>query len=116
MEPKKTTTYRWYLPSIGYADASRSGQLTVVVVQELGEQPAQTSGGGSSPSGQDDSQSDAGRGQRRRVASQATTERRCRRCRRSRRRRAPEPTDPPTDEPTDEPTAEPIADPDRSAR
>ena len=63
---------------------------------ELGERPDETSGGESAPSGQDDNQTRApAERTASRVASPATTKRRCRRCRRSRRR--PSPPSPPTE-------------------
>ena len=101
VEPERTTTYRWYLPGIGYADASRSASITVVVVPDGSKRPTGPPSGTPGPSGnQSDAgsgdQSDEGSGDQEAevppLPSQSPT---------------PTPTDPPTDEPTDPPTSEP---------
>ncbi len=47
VHPKKTTTYRWYLPAMGYADEAVSDVVTVTVKGDEPEPPAEP---GESPS------------------------------------------------------------------
>jgi hypothetical protein len=56
VKPKVTTTYRWYLPDLGYAGGVYSDRLTVIVLPPAGEEPTSeptedsSEGAGSAPS------------------------------------------------------------------
>lgn len=94
VHPKESTVYRWYLPAMGYADATWSTQVTVAV---KGDEPEPPAGGPSDSPSTEPTDSPDGDTSTDDVEVPALP--------------TPAPSDEPSDEPTDEPTTEPSDEP-----
>jgi hypothetical protein len=97
VRPDTTTTYRWYLPGLGYADESWSAAVTIVVVPPVTEPPEPSPQPTGTPSAQPTDEPSAQPDDEQVVVPPLPTQ---------------SPTETPTDQPTEPPTEEPSAAPD----